>query len=86
MQADGIERVGEATWIDADTRQRLMLVYLDRKAQIAGIYEHQGQELRYDIRNRGRGYVWVAESGDTSSRRWEVSRPRSVALAVTPLG
>jgi hypothetical protein len=85
MQADGIERVGEATWIDADTRQRLMLVYLDRKAQIAGIYENEGRRLRYDIRNGGRGYVWVGESGGESDRRWQVSRPRAVSLAVTPI-
>ena len=84
MQADGIEPLGEASWIDADTKRRLMLVYFDRKARIAGSHEGPDRTLIYDVWTEAPGYVWVSETQSGKTTEWARSRPTRVLLAVTP--
>jgi hypothetical protein len=73
LQADGIEPVGRTEWVDGDSRQTLMLLYLDRPAAISG--------GKYAIRALASGYVWVGLVGDTYA---VVPRPAHLLLAVTP--
>ena len=84
MQADGIEPLGETRWIDADTRQPLMLVYFDRKARIAGSEQSGERTLLYDIWTNEPGYLWVGQSDNKSTSEWSRARPKRVLLAVTP--
>jgi hypothetical protein len=84
MQADGIEPLGQADWIDADTKQRLMLVYFDRKARIAGSQQSEDRTLIYDVWTTEPGYVWVGQSDNKSTSEWTRVRPKQVLLAVTP--
>jgi hypothetical protein len=76
MQADGIEQVGATDWIDADSKQRLMLLYADRPCRIWG--------GRYDIRIAAPGYAWVAEAPDDERTFTVVSQPKRLAIAITP--
>jgi hypothetical protein len=76
MQADGIEQIGATDWIDADSKQRLMLLYADRPCRIWG--------GRYDIRIAAAGYVWVAETADDKRTFTVVSQPRRLEIAITP--
>jgi hypothetical protein len=76
MQADGIEQVGATDWIDADSRQRLMLLYADRPCRISG--------GRYDIRIPAAGYTWVAETADEKRTFTAISQPQRLAIAITP--
>ncbi len=77
MQADGIEQVGTAEWRDADTKQRLLLLYADRPCRI-----HGGP---YDIRIASAGFVWVAEiQQDGKSSYVATSQPARLELAITP--
>jgi hypothetical protein len=75
MQADGIDQIGAADWVDAGSRQRLMLVYFDRPARITG----SSAAVRYDIQAAEAGYVWIAEDGTELK---SVPRPERVILAV----
>jgi hypothetical protein len=78
MQADGIEQVGTTEWIDADSRQRLMLLYADQPCRISG--------GPYDIRIGAAGYAWVAEVAGADGKRTYVAtaQPARLALAITP--
>lgn len=84
MQADGIEPLGQADWIDADTKRRLMLVYVDRKARIAGSHQGEDRLLVYDIWTDAPGYIWVSEIEGKTTTEWSRARPSRVLLAVTP--
>jgi len=80
MQADGIEQIGAAEWINADTRERLMLVYIDRAARITG----SSGAVSFDVATGAPDYVWIATSADGNSFR-KAAHPERVLLAVTPL-
>lgn len=91
MEADGIEPLGAAEWLDMDSRRRLMLVYVDRPATISGSTQSAGHTLRYDVRAAQAGYIWIAQpersaagapAADTTYTA--VSPPQHVVLAVTP--
>jgi hypothetical protein len=84
MQADGIEPLGESQWIDADTKRRLMLVYFDRKARIAGSHEGPQRTLIYDIWTEAPGYIWVTETDSGRTTEFARSSPKNVLLAVMP--
>jgi hypothetical protein len=80
MEADGIEQIASAAWVDADSRQRLMLLFVDRPARISG--SNAAATIRYDVQAPEAGYVWVAQ---TENVYQTVKPPREVLLAVTPL-
>ena len=70
LEADGIDPIGTTEWIDADSREKLMLVYFDRPARITG--------PNYDISVTEPGYVWIAQ---TDPHR-VVPQPERLVLAV----
>ena len=84
LEANGIEPLGKTDWIDADTHERLMLVFADRPVRIAGQSVAGGITLSYDLLIPRAGYVWVRErvspAGDLSYR--VVPRPRHLELAL----
>lgn len=83
LPVDGIMPVGVCEWLDVDTRDRLMLVYVDRPARIRGEIVHQGRNLRFDIESQEAGYLWIRQpqgSGEFRVAPW----PGRVLLAVMP--
>jgi hypothetical protein len=85
LQADGIERVGLANWIDGDTKRTLLLLYVDRPATITGRLVGGGKPIRYSIHAAAEGYVWVGQEPGAEENVYEVmAAPTRVLLAVTP--
>jgi hypothetical protein len=83
MPADGITPVGLCEWLDVDTGDKLMLVYLDRAARIRGEIVYEGRYLRFDIESKEAGYIWIRQpnsSGEFRMAPW----PGRVLLAVMP--
>lgn len=85
LQRDGIEPVGTVEWLDARSRQPLMLVYIDRPARIAGSLTRDGETIRYDIRVAKPDYVWVGtrRSGAHDTLYTVVPPPRHLILTIT---
>jgi hypothetical protein len=86
LQSDGIEQVAAAEWIDSNSHERLMLVYVDRAARITGTLGKSDYIIRYNIRAAAPGYVWIArrQTEDGEQMYTEVRQPESVVLALTP--
>ena len=86
LQLDGIEQVATTDWINAETRERLMLVYVDRPARITGTLVRDDYTIRYNIRATVPGYIWIArrKTDDGEQMYTEVEQPHSVVLALTP--
>ncbi len=85
LQADGIEQMGQLEWFDPESRRELLLLYLDRPAQITGRTMAHGQPLRYAIRTNAAGYVWVArQSNGVEDVYTVIPRPAQLLLAVKP--
>jgi len=83
MPVDGIAPVGMCEWLDTDTGDKLMLVYVDRPARIRGEIVHEGRNLRFDIDTNEAGYIWIRQpegSGEYRVAPW----PGRVLLAVMP--
>lgn len=83
LPVEGIVPVGRCEWLDIDTGDKLMLVYLDRPARIRGEVVYEGRSLRFDIESEEAGYVWIRqpeESGEFRMAPW----PGRVLLAVMP--
>ena len=83
LPTDGIVPVGTCEWLDVDTRDKLMLVYLDRPARIRGEIVYEGRSLRFDISSKEAGYIWIRQpegSGEYRMAPW----PGRVILAVMP--
>jgi hypothetical protein len=83
MPVDGITPVGLCEWLDIDTGNKLMLVYLDRPARIRGEIVFEGRNLRFDIESKEAGYIWIRQpegSGEFRMAPW----PGRVLLAVMP--
>ena len=83
LPLDNIQPVGTAEWLDADTGDRLMLVYFDRPARIRGEIVYEGRSLRFDIETTEAGYVWIRQpegSGEFTMAPW----PGRVILALMP--
>ena len=86
LEADGIEQVGVAQWVDASSMEPLMLVYIDRPAAITGSMTTSGGVVRYDVRADAPGYIWIGGREGPDGAWTYVARdaPESVILAVTP--
>lgn len=83
LPVDGIVPVGVCEWLDMDTHDKLMLVYLDRPARIRGEIVYEGRNLRFDIESKEAGYIWIRQpegSGEFRMAPW----PGRVILAVMP--
>jgi hypothetical protein len=83
LPVDGIVPVGVCEWIDTDTGNELMLVYVDRPARIRGEIVYEGRKLRFDIESNEAGYLWIRQpegSGIFRVAPW----PGRVILAVMP--
>jgi hypothetical protein len=86
LQPDGIEQVAVTDWIDAATRERLMLVYVDRPSRITGALARDDYTIRYNVRATAPGYIWIArrQTDDGEQMYTEVEQPENVVLALTP--
>jgi hypothetical protein len=83
LPVDGIVPVGRCEWLDTDSGDKLMLVYIDRPARIRGEIVHEGRNLRFDIESKEAGYLWIRQpdgSGEVRVAPW----PGRVLLAVMP--
>ena len=83
LPADGIVPKGLCEWLDVDSRDKLMLVYVDRPARIRGEIVYEGRNLRFDIESTEAGYLWIRQpegSGEFRVAPW----PGRVLLAVMP--
>jgi hypothetical protein len=85
LQRVGIEPVGAVEWLDAQSHDALMLVYVDRPARIAGSITRAGETIRYDIRTAKPGYVWVGgiRAGDHDTLYAVVPPPQHLILTIT---
>jgi hypothetical protein len=83
LPVDGIVPVGMCEWLDIDTGDKLMLVYVDRPVRIRGEIVYEGRSLRFDIESAEAGYIWIRQpegSGEYRLAPW----PGRVLLAVMP--
>jgi hypothetical protein len=83
LPIDGIVPVGLCEWLDIDTGDKLMLVYVDRPVRIRGEIVYEGRSLRFDISSEEAGYIWIRQpegSGEYRMAPW----PGRVLLAVMP--
>jgi len=87
LEADGIELVGRAEWVDLRTRERLLLLYAHQPVVITGTSAAGGRTTRYDVRIPQAGYVWVAGRDESGGDQiyTVVPAPAELALAITPL-
>ena len=86
LQADGIEPVGRANWIDGDSRRSLLLLYFDRPATLSGRSSGGSKPWRYSIHAAEAGYVWVGLQPGANENVYTVTpAPARLLLAVTPL-
>lgn len=88
LQRDGIEAVGTVQWLDAQSRRPLMLVFVDRPAQIEGSLSRAGETSRYDIRAPGSGYLWIGSVpvGRHATLYTAVAPPRRLILMISTTG
>jgi hypothetical protein len=86
LQPDGIEQVAATDWINGDTHERVMLVYVDRPSRITGAVVRDDYTIRYNVRAAAPGYLWIARrrTDDGEQMYTEVEKPESVVLALTP--
>jgi hypothetical protein len=86
LQADGIDPIGTAQWLDPSSARPLLLVYVDRPARITGQTLARGVTVRYDVSVEVPGYVWIDMREEPGGGRvyQVVPRPNEVVLAVTP--
>ena len=83
LPTDGIVPIGVCEWLDIDTGDKLMLVYVDRPVRIRGEIVYEGRSLRFDIDSKEAGYLWIRQpegSGEYRVAPW----PGRVTLAVMP--
>lgn len=85
LQREGIDAVGSVEWLDAQSRRPVMLVYVDRPAQITGSVTRGGETLRYDIRVAKAGYVWIGavQAGVHATVYTRVPPPQHLILTIT---
>src|SRR5882672_1676536 len=81
LPAEGIEPLGLCEWLDPDTGNRLLLIYVDRPARIRGEIVYEGRNLRFDITATEAGYLWI-EQPQGSGQYHSVPRPAHLTLAV----
>lgn len=85
LQRNGIEPAGRVEWLDARSRQTLMLVYIDRQASISGSVTRGGETTRYDIHAPQPGYFWIGavQAGEHDTLYTVVPAPRELTLTIT---
>ena len=85
LQRNDIEPVGTVEWLDARSRQPLMLVYVDRPARIAGSLTRGGETVRYDIRAARPDYVWIGgvKTGEHETLYTVAPAPQHLVLTIT---
>lgn len=83
LPRDGIAPFGMSEWLDEETGNRLLLIYVDRPARLRGEIVHQGRSLRFDITAAEAGYLWVRQP-DGSGDYTAVPQPEHLVLAVVP--
>ncbi len=87
LQANGIEPLGVAEWLDARTRTPLLLVYVDRPAHVLGELHARGIPIRYDVRVPAAGFIWIGRRAAATGTVYEaLATPPPVVLAVLPPG
>lgn len=88
LQSDGIEQVATTDWIDASTREPVMLVYVDRPSLITGSLTRNGYSIRYHVRAAQAGYIWIGKrrADDGAQLYSAVAKPEALALALTVPG
>ncbi|MGA7537581.1 MAG: hypothetical protein WBW93_02310 [Steroidobacteraceae bacterium] len=88
LQRDGIDAVGAVQWLDAQSRRPLMLVFVDRPAQIEGSLTRAGATIRYDIRAPKPGYLWIGSVrvGEHETLYTAVPPPRRLVLTISATG
>lgn len=84
MPKDGISPLGLCEWLDSDTGERLMLVYLDRPARVRGEIVYEGRSLRFDIDAKEAGFQWIHQPRESGVYK-PVPRPANLVLGVLPL-
>jgi hypothetical protein len=83
MPKEGIAPLGLCEWLDADTGERLMLVYIDRPARVRGEAVYEGRSLQFDIEAREAGFQWIHQPRE-SGVYTPVPRPARLVLGVMP--
>jgi hypothetical protein len=83
LPADGIVPVGVSEWLDADTGEKLMLIYVDRPARVRGDIVYEGRNLQFNIEAREAGFIWVQQPAGSGVFQ-TAPRPAKVVLAVMP--
>jgi hypothetical protein len=83
MPADGITPLGLCEWLDADTGERLLLVYIDRPARVRGEIVYEGRSLEFDIDAKQAGFQWIHQPRDSGVYK-PVPRPARLVLGVMP--
>jgi hypothetical protein len=83
MPRDGITPLGLCEWLDAETGERLMLVYLDRPARVRGEIVYEGRSLQFDIEVKEPGFQWIHQPRESGVFR-PVPRPAKLVLGVLP--
>lgn len=83
MPADGITPLGLCEWLDADTGERLLLVYIDRPARMRGEIVYEGRRLEFDIEAKEPGFQWIHQPQESGIYK-PVPRPANLVLGVMP--
>jgi hypothetical protein len=83
MPAEGITPLGLCEWLDADTGERLLLVYLDRPARVRGEIVYEGRSLEFDIEAKEAGFQWIQQPRESGVYK-AVPRPARLVLGVMP--
>jgi hypothetical protein len=83
VQKDGIQPLGVAEWLDSDSGDKLMLVYVDRPARIRGDIVYEGRSLTFAIDAKEAGFLWVRQPPQSGTYE-PVPRPANLVLAVFP--
>ena len=64
LPAKGIAPLGVAEWLDEETHDKLMLVYIDRPARVRGEIVYEGRNLRFDIEAKeANGFTALSQAG-----------------------
>jgi len=83
LPADNIGPVGVAEWLDQDTGDRLMLIYVDQPARIRGDIVHENRQLKFEIDAPKAGYLWVRQPEGNGTFQ-AMPAPAHLVLAVFP--
>lgn len=83
LPKDGIAPLGVCEWLDADTGEKLMLLYVDRPARVRGEIVYEGRSLQFDIDAKQAGFQWIHQPRESGVFK-PVPRPARLVLGVMP--